>query len=252
MQAGSYSEQAAAMAVEVNELTLQGNALVNRAEAYRELGQYSLANVTAARALALLRSSGYRPAEAIVLDNMGLVESSLGNYAEAVETTKAALVIARQIGSRPTEASALLHLGTIYTKAEQLDAAEQALIAANGIVHELGEESAMLEVQAALANLALVRGGKDDLDKAHTDLNELVQILLQEPPHEKTRFLPLWLYLTCIRVMRACSDPRAEPLIARADAELRARSEKISDAALRIGYLNIPEHRAILDFAEPA
>jgi predicted ATPase/class 3 adenylate cyclase len=252
VHAGFYSEQAAAMAVAVNEPTLQGMALANRAEAYRELGQYGLAKVTTARALELVRSSGDRRAEAIVLDNMGLIESSLGNYADALEAAKAAMAMAREIGSRPTEASALLHLGAVYTTTEQFDAAEQAIIAANGIVHELGEELTMREVQAALAHLALARGGNDDLDKAHTHLNELVQILLQEPPHEKARFLSLWIYLTCIRVMRACNDPRAAPLIARADAELRARSEKISDAALRIGYLNVPEHRAISIFAGPS
>jgi hypothetical protein len=38
-------------------------------------------------------------------------------------------------------------------------------------------------------------------------------------------------------------------LIARANAELQARCEKISDGTLCPGYLAIPEHRAISEFA---
>ena len=95
----------------------------------------------------------------------------------------------------------------------------------------------------------LARGGNDALIRAYTSLNELLALLLQEPPHEKSHLLRLWLYLTCIRVMQARSDPRAAQLIARADAELRARSGKIADSALRLGYLNIAAHRAISTLA---
>jgi len=245
VQAGLYSEQAAAMAAEVNEPTLQGMALTNRGEAYRELGQYSLANITATQALLLVRSSGYRRGEAIVLDNIGLIESSLGNFAQALEATQAAVTIAREIGSRSTEAGALIHLGLIQTQTKQFDAAQQALIAAKSIVEELGEELTLMEVQAGLANLMLARGGSDNLEQAYTYLAEMLPLLLGESPHEKPRFLPMWLYLTCILVMRARRDPRAEQLLARADAELRARSSKMTDAALRRGYLNVTEHSAI-------
>lgn len=249
VQAGLYSEQAAAIGAEVNEPTLQGNALVNRAEAYRELGQYLLAKGTAAQGLSLVRLSGFRRGEAIVLWNMGLIEFSLGRFEQALDATQAALTIAREIGARSTEASTLLHLGSIYTATGQLAEADQALNAANTIVRDLGEELPALEVQAALANLALARGGKDDLDKACAYLNDLLLLLLQEPPHEKSHFLPLVLYLTGCRVLIACSDPRAARLIDRANAELRARSEKIIDNALRREYLNVSEHRAIAALA---
>ena len=249
VQAGIYSEQAAAMAAEVNEPTLQGMALTNRGEAYRELGQYSLANITAARALTLVRSSGYRRGEAIVLDNIGLIGSSLGDFAQALEATEAAVTIAREIGSLSTEAGALIHIGLIQTQTKQFDAAQQALIAAKSIVQELGEELTMMEVRAGFANLVLARGGSDDLEQAYTDMIELLPSLLLEAPLEKPRVLPMWLYLTCIRVMQTYRDPRAEQLIARADAELRARSSKITDAALRLGYLNVAEHSAISSLA---
>jgi tetratricopeptide (TPR) repeat protein len=247
--AGSYSEQAAAVAVEVNEPTLQGIALTNQAEAYRELGQYSLANSIAAQALMLVRASGYRRGEAIVLDNIGLIECSLGNYAQALERTQAALEMAREIGSRYTEAYALLHLGMIYTETAQFEAAEQALIHAQSVVQDLGEDLTLLEAQARLANLMLARGSSDDLDKAYAHLSTLISLLFEESPHEKSWFLPLWLYLTCIRVLQARRDPRAVQLIGLANAELHARSDKITNDTLKQGFLNIPEHRTITNLA---
>jgi hypothetical protein len=99
------------------------------------------------------------------------------------------------------------------------------------------------------SHLALERGGDDACARAIAYLHELLPMLLQEPPHEKSQFLPLRVYLTGSRVLIACSDPRAGPLIERSDAELRARSEKIIDTALRREYLNVPEHRAITALA---
>jgi predicted ATPase len=247
--AAFYSEQAAAIAVEVNEPTLQGMALTNRGEAYRELGQYELANTIGAQALALTQSSGYRRGEAIVLDNLGLVDLALGNYPRALERIQAALDLAREIGSRYTEAYALLHLGSTFTETGQFESAEQALIGAGQIVQGMDEEMTLLEVQPRLANLMLARGGDEDVERAHTCVSALISSLLQEAPPDKTPFLPLWLYLTCIRVLQARHDPRAEQLLGLAKAELRSRSEKITDPALRQGYLNIPEHMAILNLA---
>jgi adenylate cyclase len=249
VKAVQYSEQAAAMAAEVNEPTLQGIALTNLGEAYRELGQYKLANTTAAQALELVRSSGYRRGEAIVLDNIGLVEISLGNFAQALESTNAALTIAREIESRSTEAGVLTHLGWIQTETGQFDAAEQSLITARSIAQDLGEDLTMLEVQARLANLMFARGWSEDSDQAYAHLSTLLPKLLQEPSHENPQFLPLWLYLPCIRVLQARKDPRAAQLIARADAEMRSRSDKIIDITLRNGYLNVAEHNAITTLA---
>ena len=247
--AGLYSDLAAVMAAELNEHTLQGIALTNRGEAYRELGQYTLANATAAQAIALVRSSGYRRGEAIVLDNIGLAEFSLGNHAKALEATQAAIAIAREIGSRPTEASLLVHLGLIHIEMRKFEPAEEALMEAILIADDLGDPMQLHEVQAGLAGLALARGGSDNLEKAQSQVEELIHEILQEPAPENTHIIPMWMYLTCIRVMKARSDTRAGRLIARSNTELRERCEKITEVSLRTGYLNMPENRAITTFA---
>lgn len=249
VQAAIYLEQAVQVAAEVNDRTVQAIALINQGEAYRELGNYELAQVTATKALELAEAIGYQRGKAIVLDNLSLIRLALGRHEQALASVQIALALTREIGARHTEASALIHLGLIYTVLEEFNAAEQALTAANSLVRELGEELSKLEVQAALANLALARGERNELDKALPYLNELLPLLFQEPPIEKPLFLPLWLYLTCIRVLQAYADPRAGPLIIRAEVELRARSDRITDAAVRSGYLNISEHRAITALA---
>jgi hypothetical protein len=159
-----------------------------------------------------------------------------------------ALSIAREIRARQRKPARYSGL-PIQTETGKFDAAEQALIMAQSIIDELGEEPSKLKVQAALANLALARGGKNELDKALAYLNELLPLLFREQSSEESQLLPLGFYLTCIRVLQAQADPRAEQLIIRAGAELRARSDKITDAAFRRGYLNISEHRALTALA---
>ena len=228
---------------------MQTIALINQGEAYRELGNYELAQVTATKALELAEAVGYQRGKAIVLVNLSLIGLALGRHEQALANIERALTIAREIRARQTEAGALLRLGLIQTETGEFDAAEQALIMAQSIADELGEELSKLKVQAALANLALARGGRNELDKALAYLNELLPLLFREQSSEESQLLPLGLYLTCIRVLQAQADPRAEQLIIRAEAELRARSDKITDAALRRGYLNIAEHRALTALA---
>ena len=85
------------------------------------------------------------------------------------------------------------------------------------------------------------KGGSESLDKAETEIEELAHEILKDPAPEQAHILPIWMYLTCIRVMHLRSDRGAvEFSTARADSELRSRCEKIPDAVLRIGYLNVP------------
>ena len=125
----------------------------------------------------------------------------------------------------------------------------QALAAAKRIAEDLGESAQLLEVQAVLAGVALARGGTKNLERAHSEIEELANEILKAPPTEQSHILPLWMYLTCIRVLHVRSDPRATQLIARSAAELSARCEKIPDPALQIGFMNVPEHHAITAFA---
>jgi tetratricopeptide (TPR) repeat protein len=227
---------------------VQGLALHNRSEAYRELGQYVSAKATAEEALTLVRAAGYRVGEANALENLALIEFALGERERALEHAQAALTITCEIAARRVEASVLIRIGQMRLEMGQLDAAEQSFHESQKIEQELQEPIPMFEIQAGLAGVCLARGGAESLEMAQARVQSLVEEILQEPPTEQSHILPLWLHWMAIRALQSRNDPRTAQLIVRANAELRARSEKITAADLRVGYENIPEHHAIINF----
>jgi tetratricopeptide (TPR) repeat protein len=178
-----------------------------------------------------------------------LIEFSLGESGRALELAEQALTIAREIGARRVEVSVLTRIGLMKLQMGEIDSAERVFLSAKEIEEEYKEAIPMFELQMGLAEAALARGDAAALTSARPAVDELASQILQDPPADQAHVIPLWLYLTCIRVMRATADTQADRLIRRVHAELLARCEKISDASLHDGFLNIPEHRAIIEFA---
>ncbi len=249
VRADAYCAHAAALAAEVRDPTTQGLALHNRSESYRELGQYVAAKSAAEEALILLRSAGYRVGEANALENIALIEFALGERTQALEHAQNALTIAREIAARRVEVSVLTRVGLMQLEMGQLDAAQKAFVEAKNIEQDLKEPIPMFELQAGLAGTALARGGVESLEMAQSQIQELADEIMRDPPTEQSHILPMGLYLMCIRVMHARNDPYTAQMIARADVELHARLAKITDASLRPAYMNTPEHRDITNFA---
>ncbi len=241
-----HCSRAEILAAAVNDPNVQGIAMHNMSEAYRELGQYSRAKEAAEESLRLLRSVGYPVGEAYTLENLALVEFALGTHNAAFERAEQALAITREINARRVEVSVLTRIGLMRLQLGQTDGAEEVLLAANKIEEEYKETIPLFEIQAGLAGVALNR---EDSAAANAIIQELARELLQQPPSEQSHILPLWMYLTCIRVMRASEDPHAVQLIRRANEELQERREKISDDSFHEQFLNIPEHRSIIDLA---
>ena len=147
------------------------------------------------------------------------------------------------------EASVLIRVGLIRLEMDQLEAAEQVFEQAKDIVQETRDPVRMFELQAGLARISLARHGMDSLELARGYIQELADEILHEPPTEQSHFLPMGLYITCLRVMKACDDPCTGQLLTRANAELQARLSRIPDEALRSTFMNIADHRAIVGFA---
>jgi predicted ATPase/class 3 adenylate cyclase len=244
-----YCSRAEILASDVNDRTVQGIAMHNMSEAYRELGLYVPGRKAADESLKLLRSASYRVGEAYTLENHALIEFSLGESGRALELAEQALTIAREIGAKRVEVSVLTRIGLMKLQMGEIDSAERVFLSAKEIEEEYKEAIPMFELQMGLAEAALARGDAAALTSARPAVDELASQILQDPPADQAHVIPMWLYLTCIRVMRATADTQADRLIRRVHAELLARCEKISDASLHDGFLNIPEHRAIIEFA---
>lgn len=248
-RANLYFAQAAALAAQVFEPTAQGVALFNQSEAYRELGQYAAAKNTATEALALVRAAQYRVGEAGVLENIARIEFALGERARALEFAQNALTISREVASTSLEAHILIHIGLMQLDGKEIERAEKSFLDAYNLEKELAEPIPTYEVCAGLAGAALERGDTQSLEQAQTQVQALVHEILSEPQTEQSHYFPMWLYRMCIHILETCRDPRAAQLVSRANAELQARSEKISAPALKRSYLDIREHQAISTFA---
>ncbi|HLA06325.1 MAG TPA: adenylate/guanylate cyclase domain-containing protein [Anaerolineales bacterium] len=248
----SYCARAAGLAAEVSDPFVQGLALYNQSEAYRNLGQYQPARDAAEESLKLLGSAGYRLGEADALENLAQIEFSLGERQHALELAGQALEIGREIAARRVEVSAMIRIGLMSLEMGQIEHAEEVFSKAKGIEEAHKETVPMFELQAGLAAAALARGDSKSVEAALSLVQDLAGEILQEPPTDQSHILPLRLYLTCILVMRTAGDPRSAQMIARSFAELQTRCEKISDVSLRPGYLGIPEHKAISEFANNA
>jgi len=242
--AGEYSAKAAALYAELQE-PAQAAPLLNLAEAQRELGLFALAQSGVLQALPLLRSQGAKQYEANALENLGLIELSLGNATQAERYATEALVLARELQARALEASLLQRLAQILIAANRLDEAHEALTAATPLVTDLGAELPQLELQATRAQAALAAG---DAAQAQALLRSPQDLLarLAHAPSGATLPLPMWLYALAHRVLVACGSPEAATLLKRARDELRQRSERIADPAVRQSFLNIAEHQSIL------
>lgn len=241
-----YCSRAEILAAAVNDPNVQGIAMHNMSEAFRELGLHTRAKEAAEESLRLLRSAGYPVGEAYTLENLALVEFSLGAHMRAFELAEQALAITREINARRVEVSVLTRIGLMRLQSGQIDSAEGVLLSATKIEEEYKETVPMFELQAGLAGVALARG---DSASARSLIEGLAKELLQEPPSEQSRILPLWMYLTCIRVLNKNADPQTVRMIRRANSELQMRCERISDPSFHKKFLSIPEHQAIIEFS---
>lgn len=252
-RAAQDSERAARIWAELNEASQLGAAWINRAEAHRELGQHGLAQTLGEQALVLLRSSGQRRFEAIVLENLGRVALARGDPSGAGRLLQAALVLAREIGLRAIEASTLFDLSRLHTAQGEFGPAETALHEAGHLMAELGDPLGQADVQTARAELLLRDRRRPLHQRASTASAEVATWLPSlwggEATDPAQPLRPMASYLVAWQVLVACGDAAAEDLRQQALAELRRRAARIPDPLVRHDYLQLPEHRALLDGA---
>ena len=233
------------------------------------------------QALYLFRAMGAREDESLALNNLGWDAMILGNYAAGRQFYNEALALARQMGSRYSEASVLSNLGLLLHQMDDQPTAleccrqAQALagpagyteLCAEALTHQghalaaLGQvdEAARVYQQAhtlyiqtdqpdraseALAGLPRLRLAQGQVVQAREIVEQILPGLhpgLIDNAEEGFR-----VYLTCIQVLQAVSDPRAAEWLHTARGLLEERAARISNLVLRESYLNhVPAHRAL-------
>jgi hypothetical protein len=126
---------------------------------------------------------------------------------------------------------------------QQLTEATRVFEEALALWEDLGLAERASEPLAGLAQIALTQG---DLGRAQ----ELVERTLANVTGFEAlceAWEPFQIYLTCVRVLRALHDARADVVLSRSHQELIAHAAKISNRALRQKYLeDIPAHNEIV------
>jgi class 3 adenylate cyclase/tetratricopeptide (TPR) repeat protein len=249
-EAGMHAEQAARMFAELHEPVLHALALANRAEAHRELGQYAPAVEIGQRALGLLRKGGHRVGEAAVQENLGLARRALGEHDAARGHFQAALKLARETGARSLEASTLLHWGQLEAAADAALAARGMLQEAAGLARELNIATVADAAAVALAQLSQREPLLVDPVAALSATEPLVARLaasVGSSASDDQADAPLGLHVALCRLLHGNGDPRASTAIERTRTRLHEQAARIPDAAARRDFLNIADHRALLD-----
>ncbi len=125
------------------------------------------------QALDAAKARGDREAEAVALDNLGLVYASRGDLDKAEERHGKALAIQEEIGNRRGQAHDLGNLGLVYFHRGEMDKAEEHHKKSVAILEEIGNRLGQAQV---LGNLGNVYGGRSDLDKAEEYYNKALAI----------------------------------------------------------------------------
>lgn len=206
------------------------------------LGDYVHARACCEQALAMHRERGSQAAESYTLINLGYICANQGDYAAAYTYSEQALAAVQALGMRHGEGYAWWGLGNVLLELKQIESATVAYCEAVAVERAIGLEAPAIEAIAGLARVALAQ---EDLPQACEYAEEMIHYLdggsldgMEEP---------LWIHLTCYRVLHAAHDPRANDILTAAYTLLQDRASRIADEAAQHMFLdNVPHHRALV------
>jgi adenylate cyclase len=179
---------------------------------------------------------------------LALLYHQLGEDQTAREYATRALTIHRNSGYDYRTATALTRLGHALTALRELAEAAAAYQEALDLRRQMGQRHLAPEPLAGLARVALAQGG---LAQAGTYVDEILAHLETGAPGSGHPLdgtdEPICIYLTCYRVLRANSDPRAKQVLEEAHSLLQERAAEIDDDDLRHSYLeNVTANRELV------
>lgn len=209
---------------------------------YLDLGAYQKASHCFEQSLEICQSIGSRGDEGWILACLSLWSYLTGKHAVAYTYSQQALHIAGELGDSSIEGDALLNMGHIFTDLDLLEQALSTYRVSLEVWQQIGQNNRAMEAQAGLASIFLSQG---DLPQAHHAVEEILRFLETESLDGADQ--PFRVYLTCVQVLQALQDSRAEPILNEALVLLRERADHIEDDRLRCSYLEeVAVHRELL------
>jgi tetratricopeptide (TPR) repeat protein/transcriptional regulator with XRE-family HTH domain len=187
--------------------------------------RYDRADDHAVRGLRLARETGWREAEAAMLDTLGTVRWQAGRLGEAARAYAAALAINEETGWRFGQATNLSNLGLVYQESGQLDLAVEHFSRALAVDEQLDSRSGMA---ITLSNLGEAYHASGQLDRAHAHLTRALELCreLGDVGGEANALYTLAAVdLDCGRVAEADNHARAAVELAAASDDPRVEAD---------------------------
>ncbi len=249
--AGLQDDQVAGLELDLQDLPIwrelgdkQGEiiALGNVGADWLWFGQLEEARRHLEEALRLCHAIGARQLETGPLVDLALLALWQGDAQRALEVATEATELAGAIQAREFEADAWCTRGDAEFALGRPQAAAVAFERAESLATAIGH-GRRHQALAGRARVALEQG---DLANA---MGQVETLLARRAGGESWHGADARLVLcTCHQVLAQAGDPRAAELLASAHAELQARADTVSDAALRASFLNnVPHHRTIAE-----
>ena len=216
--------------------------LGNIGRLWLDMGALAQARRFMEEGLRMMRAHGDRHSECFVMCGLSGLALWQGDDAGALALACASRDMALAVEARDTQAEALVHLGGAELALARHAAAKHAFEQAHALALAV-KRACQHDATAGLARVALAQG---DVDAALLPVHALLAHAANVGSFDGV-INPRLLEFTCHQVLAAAGDPRAAEWLQRAHDNLQAMAERISDAALRQGFLtNIPYHREIV------
>jgi predicted ATPase/class 3 adenylate cyclase len=237
----------------VNEAIGHGNVAVG----YLHFGDHARASPHLEEALKLNRALGSREFEGSTLGAMSDLALREGQDALALERAQASLDILTAAGSRMHLTDTLWSLGNAELALGRSAAASAAFERCEALASEIGLSDDVLAALAGQARVALASGLEDRQGAGTAQALQCIERLLAAAGAGATAEALAGAFdraehahrirLTILQAWARAGDPRADAALQVAHSALLREADRISDAALRDGFLtHIPEHREIL------
>lgn len=241
-EAGAYNRQALQISREIGDRYVESMALVNVGIIAHDQGNYGEAQTDYEASLAVCREIGNRRLEGVLLNLYALLLTHRGQYAAALQVCEQMRQLAQGLGHQATVAYSWLNEGRVKAGMQVWPEATAAFLEACALWRE-DLPIFQLEPLAGLAHIALAQG---EIALARARI-EPILAFLQAGNELDGLYEPLWVYLTCYRVLQASGEgERGRDLLRTAYTILQDRAAKITDPAMRHSFLtNVAVHGEI-------
>jgi tetratricopeptide (TPR) repeat protein len=256
-KARSLFEQSLNIAREIGNKPWEAKTLNQIGLFFHRQGDYVRAKSYYEQSIEIFQQLGNRLGESRVQTDLSLLYHHLGDDLAAEQTGKAAFQMVQEINHPRYLARAQIQLGRAQAGVAQYNEAIQTYHQAQDLLNELDQANLVMEVIAGLALAHLATGDQahaldfteqimDHLEKQQSAQAEAGDSKMETPPESASAAVPglegtsdpLWIYLSCFRVLKAAQDERQHKIISSAHALLEEQAAKIEDADLRYSFLN--------------